>query len=300
MKLVSIGMPVFNDKLFLGKALESIINQSYSNFELILSDDCSTDGSAQICEKYALKDSRIKYTRQEHNIGISRNMEFLLSQAAGEYFMWAGDDDLWHSDFIALHVKAHENSPNIISVFCPYCFIDEDDNVLQRPIPRDRSYESRFSLIRLLKLAYFWDDGFGYGMFKREKIINVKFPIWWGVNKKKAYNNIYPTLFFYLSLGEYKHINGDSLWYNRLKSSLNINHKDPYPASFLKGFAAFCLWRFNVYIKCTESVLRSRKFSSILSLLIIIPFFFFKYFQDIAANLRNMIRSLFMRYGVNL
>ena len=168
MKLVSIGMPAFNDKPFLNRALESIVNQSYGNFELILSDDCSTDGSAQICEEYALKDTRIKYIRQEHNIGISRNMEFLLHQATGEYFMWAGDDDLWHSDFVSLHVKVLENSPNVISAYCPYCFIDENGEILQYPPPGNCSYESRFSLIRLLKLAYFWDDGFGYGMFRRE------------------------------------------------------------------------------------------------------------------------------------
>jgi glycosyltransferase involved in cell wall biosynthesis len=201
MKLVSIGMPVFNDKPFLSKSLESILNQTYSNFELILSDDCSTDGSAKVCEEYASRDNRIKYVRQEHNIGISRNMEFLLRQAKGDYFMWAGDDDLWDSEFISIHVNTLENSPSAISAFCPYLFIDEDDKVLQYPPPRNRSYESRFSLIRLLKLTYYWDDGFGYGMFRREKIQNVKFPVWWWVNSNRAYNNIYPTLYYYLSLG---------------------------------------------------------------------------------------------------
>ena len=292
MKLVSIGMPVFNDKHFLSKSIESIINQSYNNFELILSDDCSSDGSAQICEKFVRKDKRIKYIKQEKNIGISRNMEFLLRQATGEYFMWAGNDDLWHSDFILLHVNALESSPIAISAFCPYHFIDEDDKILQYPPPRNCSYESRFSSIRLLKLTYFWDDGFGYGMFRREKIQTVKFPVCWWINKKRAYNNIYPTLFYYLSLGEYKHIDGVPLWYNRLKNNWNINHKIPYPESFLKGFLSFCLWKLNVYAKCTQSVLLSKQPLSILCLLFVLPCFIFKWMVDTAHCLKSDLFAL--------
>ena len=292
MKLVSIGMPVFNDKPFLKKSIESIINQSYSHFEMILSDDCSTDGSAQICEEYVSKDPRIKYIRQEHNIGISRNMEFLLHQATGDYFMWAGNDDVWHSDFISLHIDALEKSPSAISAFCPYLFIDENDDILIIPAPRDRSFESKSSLVRLLKLVYYWDDGFGYGMFRREKILKVKFPIWWWINKKRAYNNIYPTLFYYLSLGEYKHINGQPLWYNRLKSNENINHKVPYSTNFLKGFFAFCLWKFNVYVKCVHGVLLSKKALAILCLLMIIPLFAIKWMKDVVSFMKNIFLSL--------
>jgi glycosyltransferase involved in cell wall biosynthesis len=295
MKLVSIGMPVFNDKFFLIKALESIVNQSYIHFELILSDDCSTDGSAQVCQDYALKDKRIKYIRQTQNIGISRNMEFLLRQATGDYFMWAGNDDLWHPDFILSNINCLENNPTTISAFCPYLFIDENDDALTDLVPKNRPYDSKNSLMRLLELAYYWDDGFGYGMFRREKIQNVKFPVWWGVNKKRAYNNIYPTLFYYLSLGEHKYINGIPMWYNRLKNDGNINHKVPYATSFLKGFTAFCLWKFNVYVKCTESVLRSGNISAILSLLIIIPFFICKYIKNVVGCLKNDLSALFKK-----
>jgi len=286
MKLVTIGMPVYNDKLFLRKSLESIINQSYSNFEFIISDDCSTDGSAQVCEEYASKDPRIKYIRQNHNIGISRNMEFLLQQANGDYFMWAGDDDLWHTDFILSHVNVLENNPNVISVFSTYVRIDESDDALF-PTYESTSYESKSSLIRLLKLAYYWDDGFGYGMFRKEKIQNVKFPVWWGVNKKRAYDNIYPTLFYYLSLGEYKHINGKPLLYKRSKNDLNINHKIPFSTSYVKGFMAFCLWKFNVYVKCIQSIILSKKLPAILSLLIVIPFFLCKWFVNIPSYIKD-------------
>jgi len=293
MKLVSIGMPVYNDRQFLDKSIKSILNQTYIDFELILSDDCSTDGSAQVCEEYLLKDARIKYIRQEQNIGISRNMEFLLHQATGDYFMWAGDDDLWHPDFITLLVNALESSPSAISAFCPYLFIDENDEVLRYPPQRNNSYESRFVLIRLLKLTYYWDDGFGYGLFRREKIKDVGFPVWWWINKKRAYNNIYPTLFYYLSLGKYEHINGIPLWYNRLKNEWNINHKVPYSTSLLKSFFAFCLWKLNVYIKCAQSVLFSKKLTSVLCIPVIIPIFVLKWAVDVANYLKEGLLTLF-------
>ena len=103
-------MPVFNDIDFIKQSVESILNQSYSDFWLVISDDASTDGTGEICKNYALKDNRIKYIRHEKNLGISRNMQFLLSHATTEYFMWAGDDDLYAPDFIVKHIKALETN----------------------------------------------------------------------------------------------------------------------------------------------------------------------------------------------
>ena len=99
--LVSIGMPVYNDAKFISQALNSLLNQSYQNIELIISDDGSTDGSDLICHNYACKDPRIHYIRQPINLGIQKNMEFVLKEAKGEFFMWAGDDDLWEKEFIS-------------------------------------------------------------------------------------------------------------------------------------------------------------------------------------------------------
>src|SRR5579862_6800932 len=107
-------MPVYNDRMFLRSAITSILNQSHSNFELIISDDYSTDGSDQICLEMAKEDSRIKYLRQSKNIGISRNMEFLIKESKGEYFMWAGDDDVWDIDFISTLLDSLKNNPSAI------------------------------------------------------------------------------------------------------------------------------------------------------------------------------------------
>jgi len=110
-KTITIGMPVYNDVNFIEKSLESILNQTHQNFELIISDDGATDGSDLVCKKYAAKDPRIIYIRQPKNLGISKNMEFLYSQATKKYFMWAGDDDLLAPAFIETLINSLERNP---------------------------------------------------------------------------------------------------------------------------------------------------------------------------------------------
>lgn len=98
--LVSVGLPVYNGSKFLRRALDSLLGQTYKNFELIVSDNASTDDTGVICEKYAAQDARIRYIRQKENIGGLKNFNFVLSLARGEYFMWAAHDDWWDPFFI--------------------------------------------------------------------------------------------------------------------------------------------------------------------------------------------------------
>ncbi|MCX7109932.1 MAG: glycosyltransferase family 2 protein [Proteobacteria bacterium] len=97
---VSIGMPVYNGEKFIREALDSLLAQTFTDFEIIISDNASTDGTSEICSEYISRDSRIRYIRQTENIGIMRNFQFVLDEAIGEYFMWAAHDDLWGTKFI--------------------------------------------------------------------------------------------------------------------------------------------------------------------------------------------------------
>ena len=83
--LVSIGMPTYNGSKYIRQALVSLINQSYRNFELIISDNASTDNTEAICKEYRRRDKRIKYIRQKKNIGPINNFNFVLKEAKGEY-----------------------------------------------------------------------------------------------------------------------------------------------------------------------------------------------------------------------
>lgn len=97
---ISIGMPVFNGGKFISEAIESLLNQSYRDFELIISDNASTDNTEIICRNYALKDSRIRYIRQETNLGAVANFKFVFELSNAKYFMWAAADDVWDLQWI--------------------------------------------------------------------------------------------------------------------------------------------------------------------------------------------------------
>lgn len=97
--LVTIAIPTYNRaNLYLTQAIESAINQTYPNLEIIISDNCSTDDTEMVIRSF--KDPRIRYFRQEKNIGGNNNFNFCLKQARGEYFLLLMDDDLIDSDFI--------------------------------------------------------------------------------------------------------------------------------------------------------------------------------------------------------
>ena len=92
---VSIGLPVYNAERFLEQALDGILAQTYTNFELVICDNASTDGTQAICQRYAALDPRIKYHRNPQNIGVSRNFNRAFELSCGEYFRkWCCHDDI--------------------------------------------------------------------------------------------------------------------------------------------------------------------------------------------------------------
>lgn len=103
---VSIGMPVYNGEKYIREALDSLLGQSFANFELIISDNASTDGTEGICLEYAAQDARIRYIRQPKNLGALANFKFVLDEAQGEYFMWAAADDAWDPQCIGGMLEA--------------------------------------------------------------------------------------------------------------------------------------------------------------------------------------------------
>lgn len=121
---VSIGMPVYNGGLFLRDALDSLLAQTFTDFELIISDNASTDNTGQICLEYARLDSRIRYIRQPRNIGAPDNFFYVRDQAVGEYFMWAAHDDRWKSNCLALWVNVLDSDISVGLVFSAVELLD--------------------------------------------------------------------------------------------------------------------------------------------------------------------------------
>ena len=122
--LVSIVIPVFNGERFLRQALDSLLVQSFTDFELRIADNASTDATAAICLKYAAKDSRIIYHRHVENLGVFRNAEWLYRQAKGEFLMLVGDDDVYESDCLARYVERIRDRKDVILVYSDYGWID--------------------------------------------------------------------------------------------------------------------------------------------------------------------------------
>jgi len=111
---LSIGLPVYNGEGFLAESLDSLLGQSYEDFELIISDNASTDGTADICRRYEKEDSRIRYVRQPHNIGCAPNHNFVIERARGELFKSASHDDLYARDLLGLCVAALDENPRVV------------------------------------------------------------------------------------------------------------------------------------------------------------------------------------------
>ena len=111
---ITIGLPVYNGDKFIHNAINSLLKQSYTNFELIISDNGSTDQTESICRNFAQADKRIKYTRHETNSGYVWNFNSVLQQADTEYFMWASADDVWHPEFIERNIMFLEKNPGFV------------------------------------------------------------------------------------------------------------------------------------------------------------------------------------------
>jgi glycosyltransferase involved in cell wall biosynthesis len=105
---VSIGMPVYNGERFLEQALESMISQTFYDIEIIISDNCSTDRTAEICNFFKRKDNRIKYYRQLGNLGAARNYNFVFEKSCGKYFKWAAHDDFMDENALDMCVNLLE------------------------------------------------------------------------------------------------------------------------------------------------------------------------------------------------
>ena len=113
---VSVGLPVYNGENYLEAALDSILAQTYEDFELIITDNASTDRTRDICLDYAARDRRIRYYRNEENIGAPRNFNRAFELSSGQYFKWAHHDDVLAPKFLAKCVEVLDDDPTIVLV----------------------------------------------------------------------------------------------------------------------------------------------------------------------------------------
>ena len=114
---VSIGLPVHNGENYLEHAVASILGQSFSDFELLISDNASTDGTEHLARSFAVSDHRVRYSRNATNVGAAPNYRKVFEAATGKYFKWAAHDDVCHRDFLARCVEVLDSTPEAIVAF---------------------------------------------------------------------------------------------------------------------------------------------------------------------------------------
>ena len=127
---VCVGLPVYNGDEFLGQAIESILSQDFENIQLIISDNCSTDNTEEICLEYQKMDKRIRYHRLEENLGGHTNFLNVLGLSSAPYFMWASHDDLRERTFITKCLERLESDPSIALVYPRSKVLDNNSRFL--------------------------------------------------------------------------------------------------------------------------------------------------------------------------
>ena len=172
--LVSIGMPIFNGETYLEEAIVSLLSQTYTNLELVISDNYSNDHTRDICLKYQEKDHRIIYFRQDNKIAAEDNFQFVLEHSTGDFFMWAADDDTWDGEWVeklAHHIEKYSSA-----VFGAVQYTSSNGNNINSTANLIKfNFINNYPLMRRLKFAYF-PSIYGkmillWGMYPREELM---------------------------------------------------------------------------------------------------------------------------------
>ena len=147
---VSIGLPVFNGENYVGECIEAILSQTYSDFELIIADNASTDSTLSICEDFACRDSRIRILYSNVNRGAAWNYNRTFHTAEGKYFKWAAHDDVHASEFVERCIEPLESNDDVVLCFPRFRFVGHDGGDLgDYEFPVDTETASKCDLFRL-------------------------------------------------------------------------------------------------------------------------------------------------------
>jgi glycosyltransferase involved in cell wall biosynthesis len=150
---VTVGLPVYNGERYLAETLDSILAQDFEDFELLVSDNASTDGTAQILREYAERDPRVTVHRQLHNVGAAANYNWLAQHARGEYFKWAGYDDLLDPRMLTACVATLDGDPEVVLAYPETTMIDAS-GTSRGPYAERLSVEHACVVARVAHLAY--------------------------------------------------------------------------------------------------------------------------------------------------
>jgi glycosyltransferase involved in cell wall biosynthesis len=160
---VTLGMPVYNGEQFVEAAVRSLLAQTFGDFELLISDNASTDRTGEICRDYAARDPRIRYTRNEINLGFCRNQNSVYKRARGTYFLLTHHDDIRSPEYLERTVPVLDADPTIIVCYTHTRDIDVNDQPLPRRDPplRFDSLDLRERFRDVIRMDHLCEPDFG-------------------------------------------------------------------------------------------------------------------------------------------
>ncbi len=168
---VTIGLPVFNGEKYIEQAIRSVLSQTFTDFELKISDNASSDKTEKICRQYAAIDSRITYLRQEKNLGALHNFQSVLENVDSDYFMWLADDDKIMPNFLNQAVATLDEDDGCGLVFCDYLIrnLETNEETTAHVCASNSKHAFIRCLIRLLDIC----PSMIYGLFRLSSIKEI-------------------------------------------------------------------------------------------------------------------------------
>ena len=171
--LISIGFPVYNGENYIQKSMDALLNQTYKNFEIIISDNASTDNTQAICLDYLERDSRIRYIRQPQNIGATENFIFVLTEAKGTYFLWNAYDDIRVETCLQYYLENIGTANAFYSSYGEYSY--SLDRIIKSYDPPLLSGEEKNRSIEISEYFNKICPSMIYGIFKTDLIKKIGF-----------------------------------------------------------------------------------------------------------------------------
>lgn len=176
MKKIDILMATYNGEKYIKEQIESILSQTYKNFNLIISDDASTDKTLEILKQYEQKDNRIIVYSQEKNLGIVENFEFLLKKVENEFFMLADQDDIWDVDKVEISYDKME-AENADLVYSNLAVVDKNLNILSNSYWKLKGFDKKVKKYNNFESLYLNNYITGCTMLCKSKWIDKILPL---------------------------------------------------------------------------------------------------------------------------
>ena len=283
--VLSVGLPVYNGGQFLEELLDSILAQSFDDFELVISNNASDDNTAEICRRYAVADARIRYYEQEENIGLFPNIEFVFSKTRGCYFCMVAHDDKYESNYFEKLMTEHLKDHSLDIVYSDYGYIDENGRLSSD------------------NLAFFMNKSDSpYKNFRRFLRKRITLPVFFGIFKKEVFhlglpfpdfrNNLTASVdlvFLYRVLSVAKvHSIKDKLFYYRIKNRLT-NIPASWRANKLKWKYGLFLLDWKIFFLYQSKIITKSNFTIFQKIDLVCYSFLIVFYDSFIIPFKNLL-----------